>query len=74
MTALAKKARAAGGLYIVASVVGFVRLGYVPKVLFVQGNAAATIKNIAAHESFFRVGIVCYVLGALIWLFVPLAL
>jgi hypothetical protein len=32
---LSKNARIAGLLYIVASVVGFVRLGYIPKALFV---------------------------------------
>ena len=56
MTSLSKNARVAGLLYIVASVVGFVRLGYIPKALFVHGNAAATANNITAHESLFRLG------------------
>src|SRR5215813_14002476 len=74
MTSLSKNARVAGLLYIVASVVGFVRLGYIPKALFVHGNATATANNIAAHEMLFRWGIVCYLLGGVLWLFVPLAL
>jgi hypothetical protein len=74
MTSLSRNARVAGLLYILASVVGFVRLGYVPKVLFVEGNAAATANNIVAHESLFRFGILCYLVGAVLWLFVPLAL
>jgi hypothetical protein len=74
MTPLSKNARVAGFLYILASVVGMVRLMYIPKALFVHGNAAATAGNIAAHESLFRWGIVCALLGSVLWLFVPLAL
>jgi hypothetical protein len=74
MTLLSKNARIAGFLYILASVVGVVRLMYVPSALFVQGDAAATASNIATHESLFRLGIVSDVLGATLWLFVPLAL
>jgi len=55
-------------------VVGFVRLAYIPKALFVQGNAAATATNIAAHESLFRLGFVSELLGGVLWLLVPLAL
>jgi len=74
MTSLSKSARLAGLLYILASAVGIVRLLYIPKALFVHGNAAATANNIAAHESLFRLGIVCYLVGGTLWLFVPLAL
>jgi hypothetical protein len=74
MTSLSKSARVAGLLYVVASAVGIVRLLYVPKALFVHGNAAATAGNIAGHELLFRLGIVCYLLGGVLWLFVPLAL
>src|SRR5215471_13987390 len=69
-----KDARVAGLAYILASVVGFVRLAYIPKVLIVHGDAAATVHNIVAHESLFRLGIVSYLLGGVLWLFVPLAL
>src|SRR5260370_102692 len=54
MTSLSKNARVAGLLYILASVVGVVRLMYIPSALFVGGNAAATANHIAAHESLFR--------------------
>src|SRR5690242_16755589 len=74
MTLLSKNARVAGFLYILASVVGVVRLMYIPNVLFVSGNATATAANVAAHESLFRWGIVSSLLGAALWLFVPLAL
>jgi hypothetical protein len=74
MTSLSKNARVAGLLYIVASVVGVVRLMYIPNALFVGGNAAATANNIVAHESLFRLGIVSQLLASVLWLFVPLAL
>jgi hypothetical protein len=48
MTSLSKNARVAGLLYILSSLFGIVRLIYVPNVLFVHGNAAATASNIAA--------------------------
>jgi hypothetical protein len=74
MTPLSKNARVAGLLYILASVVGVVRLIYIPSKLFVDGNAAATANNVATHESLFRVGIVSNLIAAALWLFVPLAL
>ena len=74
MTSLSKNARVAGLLYILASVVGVVRLMYIPRALFVDGNAAATANNIVAHESLFRFGMVSQLLASALWLFVPLAL
>ncbi len=74
MTSLSKNARIAGLLYILASVVGVLRLMYIPNMLFVHGNATATAANVAAHESLFRLGIVSTPVAAVLWLFVPLAL
>ena len=74
MLALSKKARLAGLLYVLASAVGIVRLLYIPNTLIVHGDATATASNILAHESLFRLGIVCYLLGGVLWLFVPLVL
>jgi hypothetical protein len=74
MTVLSRNARVAGLLYIAASLVGIVRLLYVPTKLIVHGDAAATANNIAAHELLFRVGIVSSVIGSALWIFVPLAL
>jgi hypothetical protein len=74
MTSLSRNARVAGLLYILASFVGIVRLLYIPNTLLVHGNAAATVNNIAAHESLFRLGIVSSLLGSVLWMFVPLAL
>ena len=74
MTPLSKNARIAGALYILSSLVGIPRLIYIPSALFVHGNPAATASNIAAHEALFRWGMLTTVLGAALWLFVPLAL
>jgi len=74
VTLLSKNARVAGLMYIVASVVGVLRLLYIPKTLIVHGNAAATASNIAAHESLFRLGMVSEMLAGVVWMFVPLAL
>jgi Domain of unknown function (DUF4386) len=74
MTSLSSKARMAGLLYLVFSLIGVVRLIYVPNSLFVQGDAGATANNIVMHESLFRWGIVCYLVAAAGWIFVTLAL
>lgn len=74
MTSLSKDARVAGALYILASIFGVVRLIYIPSKLIVSGNAAATVNNIAAHETLFRFGILSDLIGSVIWLFVVLAL
>jgi uncharacterized protein DUF4386 len=74
MSPLSKNARVAGLLYILASVVGVVRLLYIPKALIVSGNAAATADNIAAHESLFRLGILSSLIASVLWMLVPVAL
>lgn len=74
MTLLSRNARTAGVLYVLASVVGVVRLIYIPRALFVSDNAAATISNINAHQLLFRMGIVSQLTAAVLWMCVPLAL
>lgn len=74
LTPLSRKARVAGLLYISASAVGYLRLIYIDSALVVDGNAAATANNIAAHETLFRWGIVSYLLASVLFLFVTLAL
>ena len=74
MTSLSKNARVAGLLYILASVVGVVRLLYIPSALIVHGNAAATVNNIAAHELLFRLSIDSYLLSSVLFTFLTLAL
>ena len=74
MTSLNSNARVAGLLFILATLVGVVRLLYIPSALIVDGNAAATANNIASHELLFRLGIVSYLLAGVLWVFATLAL
>lgn len=74
MNTLSGRARLAGLLYLLCSAVGYLRLIYIPNALIVDADAAATARNIAAHEMLFRLGIVSYVLCATGWIFVTLAL
>jgi hypothetical protein len=66
--------RFAGLLYVLMSIPGFFALIYVPSKLIVHGNATATATNIAAHETLFRLGIACSLIGQAGFIFVALAL
>lgn len=74
MTLLSKNARIAGFLYLLVTLIGPIRLIYIPSVLFVHGDAAATASNITAHETLFRLGMVSDLFGGIIWIFMVLAL
>jgi hypothetical protein len=74
MSTISRNARIAGFVYLAASIVGLVRLMYIPKYFIVHGDAAATASRIASHELLFRFGIVSGLVGGVLWLFVPLAL
>jgi len=65
--------RIAGFLYLVLSVIAPVRLMYIPATLFVRGNAAATVGNIAAHEWLFRLGMVGDLVCGVVLIFLVLA-
>jgi hypothetical protein len=65
--------RVAGLWYLLLVLIGPLRLIYIPSKLFVHGNAAATVNNIAAHEWLFRFGIVGDLAGAVILIFLTLA-
>jgi hypothetical protein len=65
--------RVAGLWYLLLIVVGPLRLIYIPSKLFVHGDAAATVNNIAAHELLFRMGIASELAGAVILIFLTLA-
>lgn len=58
MSSTRNPGRVAGCWYLLLIVFGPLRLIYIPSRLFVEGNAAATVTNIAAHEGLFRLGIV----------------
>ena len=66
--------RVAGLLYLLASILGFFAMGYVPSKLIVHGNAAATANNIVASEMLFRFGIAGELIGQAGFIFVAWAL
>jgi len=66
--------RVAGLWYLLLIVSGPLFLIYIPSKLFVHGNAAATVNNVALHELLFRFGIVDELLCAVILIFLVLAL
>jgi len=66
--------RVAGLWYLLLVLAGPLRLIYIPTKLFVHGDATATASNIAAHEWLFRFGIVTDLAGAVILIFLTLAL
>lgn len=65
--------RVAGLWYLSIVLVGPLRLIYIPSKLFVKGNAAATVANIAAHQSLFRAGIVSDLIGSVALVLLVLA-
>ena len=56
----------AGLWYLLLIAIGPLVLIYIPNRLFVHGNAAATVNNIAAHERLFRIGILAELVGGVI--------
>jgi hypothetical protein len=65
--------RVAGLWYLLLCIAGPLRLVYIPTKLFVHGDAAATVNNIATHEWLFRFGIVGDLFGAVVLIFLVLA-
>lgn len=74
MTSTNRNARLAGLLYLVAAVIGFFNVMYVPSTLIVHGNPTATANNIATHDLLFRLGIVSDLMVGVMGLVVTLAL
>lgn len=74
MNSTKKKARVAGFLYLLLAVAAPLRLMYIPSVLFVRGDAAATAANIAAHQTLFRLGIAADLFCGVVVIFLILAL
>jgi len=66
--------RVAGFWYLLVILAGPLRLIYIPNKLFVDGDAAATVNNIAAHEWLFRLGIASELVGAVLLVYLTLAL
>jgi hypothetical protein len=66
--------RSAGLLYLLVSIPGAFALVYVPSKVFVHGNPAATINNITAFETLFRLGIAANLISQALFILVALAL
>ena len=58
MKSIQKTARFAGILYLVITVAAIIAHIYVPSIIIVPGDAAATANNIMESETLFRVGVV----------------
>ncbi|MBN8921665.1 MAG: hypothetical protein BGP10_15620 [Rhodanobacter sp. 68-29] len=69
-----RTARLAGLLYLLVVLIAPYRLIYVPSALFVSRDAAATVANIAAHETLFRIGLAADLVCGSLMAFVALAL
>lgn len=74
MNSINKTARFAGLLYLVLAVLSAFGLVYVPSILIVPGDAAATANHIVASESLFRLGFVVNLLAFTVNIFVAVLL
>ncbi len=69
-----KIARIAGGLYLLLVPLAIFGLQYVPSIIMVPGDSAATANNIIASETLFRSGIVSALIVQMIHIFLVLFL
>lgn len=69
-----KTARTAGFLYLILAVCGGFAEFFVRQALIVPGDAAATVANIQASESMFRLGFVSELIGQAVFILLVLAL
>lgn len=74
MNALKREARIAGLFYLVVVLVGPFVLLYVPGRIFVEGDAAATARNILAQETLFRASILLSIVSQIAFVLTVLAL
>lgn len=65
--------RIAGYWYLLLVFIGPLRLIYIPGKLFVNEDAAATARNIAAHQMLFRLGMAADLAGAVVLVLLSLA-
>jgi hypothetical protein len=74
MSSTQNPGRVTGLLYLLVSIPGAFALMYVPSKVIVHGNPTATINNIAASETLFRLGIAAHLISQALFIFVALAL
>jgi len=71
---LRRSARTAGRWYFVMAIVGAFCLLYVPSKIMVAGDAEATVSNILANETLFRVGILADLISQFLFIITVLYL
>jgi len=69
-----KTARAAGLLYLLVVITAAFSLTYVPSRLIVRGDTTATVNNILASQTLYRMGIASDLLSTTLFIFLALAL
>jgi hypothetical protein len=69
-----RTARIAGALYLFIILAGFFHLKYVPSTLIEWNNPSATVSNIIASETLFRLGILVGLIGYTLFLLLPMVL
>ncbi len=74
MDLINKSARTSGMLYLIVVVTGIFSLIYVPSQLNVPGDALATVNNIMASATLFRLGIVSLMINQIAFLLLPFML
>ena len=74
MNSIQKTARLAGLLYLALAALSAFGLVYVPSMIVVPGDAAATANNIVASESLFRLGFVSNLIAFTVNVFVAVLL
>lgn len=73
-TSRSTAARRIGLLYLAMAAIMIFAFMYVPRSFVVSGDAVATARNIAAHLTFYRIGILAALLSHILFVFVVLAL
>lgn len=74
MSTFHNRGRVAGFIYLLLVLIAPLRLVFIPGKLFVSGDAEATVVNITAHETLFRLGIFSDLLTGTVMVFLMLAL
>lgn len=69
-----KRARLAGGLYLITVITGLFSLMYVPNKIFIWDDFAKTVSLLQEYEFLFRLSIVSEILCYVAFLFLPMVL
>jgi hypothetical protein len=72
MNPIKTTARISGLLYLLTAPLSVFSIIYLPTVFLVPGDPAKTVQNIAASELLFRLGIVSFFIGQMIYIILPL--